>query len=187
MIENKFERRQNSLLTLKQIKYIEDTKWGAEHGKWNWIEPLSYYEELYEKYPDSFITVHTTEINIHGEEIDRVIAVAIVSPMNKEFITSTQDFIEKEREFDNINYWTNDKTDLYNLFICIVDKNYANDKVESELLQGIKSYFSSRPLAQLFSTAVIEEEELLLNKIGKVIATKEEQRKVYQIDLNKLV
>lgn len=183
-------RRGNHLgMELKQIKYLEDSVWGNEMGNWKWSEPLEHYQELLEKFPNEVITVSRNEkLNLVEGSQDRIVGLAIIAPLNESKFASVEEMIQKERDLDSFNYWTEDKTDLFNFYIVMVDKTYRNTTVIKELMSKVGKYFYGHlKESRVYATGVTEDGHKLLSKYGCVIAEKEENRKVYKLDVNKLV
>ncbi|WOO89480.1 hypothetical protein R2F61_07250 [Mollicutes bacterium LVI A0078] len=189
MLEKDIRRSNEVSNKLKQIKYLEDKVWGEEMGKWNWLEPLDYYKELNTKFPKELITVSRKDmLGLSIAEDKRVVGLAIISPLDEEKLSSKEDVIQNERKLDSLDYWTTEDTNTYNLFVVIVDPIYRDTDVISELMTEVANYFStiSRE-ASIYATGVSEAGHKLLSKYGRVIAEKEENRKVYKLSIDKLI
>ncbi len=179
-------RRRNDIINIKQIKFLEDEIWGKEFGKWTWVEPLSFYEELNNNFPDSIITVSIKEKNIHNELIDRVIGLAIIAPIDPTYVKNLQDFIDNERMLDSLEYWTTGETNIYELFHLLIDKEYRDSDCINDLLKGVEDYFSNKDNYLLCATAVSSDGRKLLDKIGTKVAIKEEERGIYTISIDSI-
>ncbi len=183
-------RRGNYMgVELKQIKYLEDSVWGMEMGNWKWSEPLEHYQELFEKFPNEVITVSRNEkLSLVKRSQDRIVGLAIIAPLNENKFASVEEMIQKERDLDSFNYWTEDKTNLFNFYIVMIDKEYRNTDVIKELMSKVSKYFNGQPKdSQVYATGVTEDGHKLLSRYGCVIAEKEENRKVYKLSMNKLI
>lgn len=189
MLEKDIRRSNDVSNELKQIKYLEDKVWGEEMGKWNWLEPLEYYEELSDKYPKELITVSRKDVlGLSIDEDNRVVGLALISPLNEAKLSSEQDIINSERKLDSFDYWTMEDTNTYNLFVVIVDSAYRNTDVITELMAKVGNYFNSKSKeTSIYASGVSNAGHKLLSKYGCVIAEKEENRKVYKLDIAKLI
>lgn len=170
-----------------QFKLLTDIIWGWDLVNLNWIMSEDEAELITSKYQDNIIPLYTIRNSVTEEKIEMLTAYAMVVNVDM----TVEELIENERKCSHVEYWDNNGK-LHYLSEVAIHKDFrSNGKSFIRLMKEVMIYCKSNNIETLYTTAVSDDSRLILaNKRLKesvrLLAEKEEGRKVYEIMINEI-
>lgn len=171
----------------KELKLLTDIIWGWDLAKLNWMLTEDEAEFIVQRYHDKIFPLYHKKIAVTGECIDSLVGYGMLVPINM----TVSELIEGERSCSHFETWDSDGK-LHYLSELGIHKDYRFSGLSfMKILKMIILYCRENEIEVFYTTAVSDESRAILSnkrieKAVKLLAEKEEGRKVYKIEVNKI-